>query len=180
MNEGFGRHLWNVPLVVSLSEASLKVYSSFPSDKCSNILLQLGFISAWFSNVAYTFVKLTFFILYWIIFKPFRWMKFGIIGGAGIVIGFYFICIIISIIGDAPSPGHSWLANAMASHNTMSTRLSKPLAAWAIASDVFILLLPISGVLRLQLSPKRRFGLLMVFMTGLGYGDAIQSIDHGA
>lgn len=58
----------------------------------------------------------------------------------------------------------------------MSLRLSIPLAAWAIISDVFILLLPIPGVLRLQLSPKKRFGLLMVFMTGFGYGTAVLPI----
>ena len=58
----------------------------------------------------------------------------------------------------------------------MSLRLSIPLAAWAIISDVFILLLPISGVLRLQLSPKKKFGLLMMFMTGFEYENAVLSI----
>ena len=103
-------------------------------------------------------------------------MRFCIIGGGVVIIGFYVICIIVAVIGDAPSPGHTWLGNVTGSHDSMGIRLAIPLAAWAIISDVFILLLPISGVLRLQLSPRKRFGLLMVFMTGVGYGTAISSI----
>ena len=50
------------------------------------------------------------------------------------------------------------------------------LGVCGVVSDVFILLLPISGVLRLQLSSKKRFALILVFMTGLGYGNAILPI----
>ena len=82
----------------------------------------------------------------------------------------------ISVVGDVPRPGQSWIESATESPDGASKRLSVPLGAWGVVSDVFILLLPISGVLRLQLSPKKRFALIMVFMTGLGYGNAISSI----
>ena len=173
MNEGFGLHLWDVPLSVVLSEAYLKVRYSSADEKASNVSLQLGFVTAWLSNVAYIFVKLTFFILYWNIFKPFRWLKFGIIGGVVVFIGFYFICTIISIVGDAPPPGRTWFENATTIQNGASQKLSVPLGGCALVSDVYILLLPISGVLQLQLSSKKRFALIMVFMTGVGYGNAI-------
>ena len=133
-------------------------------------------MAAWLSNVAYIFVKLTFFILYWNIFKPFRWLKFGIIGGVVGFIGFYFITTIIFLVEDAPRPGQSWIESATTFQNRTSQRLSVPLGAWGVVSDIFILLLPISGVLRLQLSSKKRFALIMVFMTGLGYGNAILSM----
>ena len=80
------------------------------------------------------------------------------------------------MVGDVPRPGQSWIESATESPDGASKRLSVPLGAWGVVSDVFILLLPISGVLRLQLSPKKRFALIMVFMTGLGYGNAISSI----
>ena len=172
MNEGFGLHLWDVPLSVLLSEAYLKVGCSSAVNKTSNISLQEGFVSAWLSNVAYMFVKLTFFILYWNIFKPFRWLKIGIIGGVVVFIGFYFICTIISLVEDAPPPGRTWLENATKTQNDVSRKLSVPLGACAVVSDVYILLLPISGVLQLQLSSKKRFAIIMVFMTGVGYGTA--------
>lgn len=157
-----------MPLIITLSDASLKVRRFVVNNNTSNISLQLVFISDWLINVAYTFVKLTYFILYWNIFKPFRWLKLGIIGGAVVIIGIYIACTIAKLIEGAPSPGHTWRETSFASHNSIGQRLSVPLAAWGVVSDVFILLLPISGVLRLQLSPKKRFALLMVFMTGIG------------
>lgn len=157
-----------MPLIITLSDAFLKV-SRFPLNKDdSNISLQLGFVSDWLCNVAYIFVKLTFFILYWNIFKPFRWLKFGIIGGAAIVVIVYTAFIIASLVGAIPPPGSSWLGNWEKSRDSIGERLSIPLAVLALVTDVYILILPISGVLRLQLSRKRKFGLSMLFMAGIG------------
>ena len=121
------------------------------------------------SNVSYCFVKLTLFILYWNIFHLFRWLKYGIVGGAIVVTGVHTAFILYIIIEDAPRPGQSWLEKSMAEPNNAGIRLAIPLSAWALVTDVYILLLPIMGVLRLQLSSRRRLGLLMVFMTGIGY-----------
>lgn len=126
--------------------------------------MQLNFVIDWLSNVAQIFVKLTFFILYWNIFKPFRWLKFSIIGGALVVIGVYITLTLIRVVEASPRAGQTWLET---DRNACIT-LSIPSAAWTLVSDLFILLLPISGVLRLQLSPKKRVALLMVFMTGIG------------
>ncbi|CAD6593000.1 MAG: hypothetical protein ASARMPREDX12_006648 [Alectoria sarmentosa] len=152
VNEGFGRHYWNVPLIITLSDAFLK----------------LGFISDWFCNVAYIFVKITFFILYWNIFKPFRWLKFSIVGGAIVVSGVYIAFTLANLIGATPRAGQTWLESTGSWHYEIGVKISIPLAAWSLVSDVFILLLPISGVLRLQLSLKKRLVLLAVFMTGFG------------
>jgi len=95
-------------------------------------------------------------------------LKFGIIGGAVVIVAVYTAFILASMIGATPRAGQTWLESSQTSRNSTGKTLSVPLAAWALVSDVFILLLPISGVLRLQLSPKKRFALLMVFMTGIG------------
>ncbi|KAL8871899.1 MAG: hypothetical protein Q9174_002368 [Haloplaca sp. 1 TL-2023] len=151
-NEGFGRHLWNVPLSVFISEDFLK----------------LAYISSWLSNLSYNVVKLTLFILYWNIFHLFRWLKYGIVGGAIVVTGVHTAFVLYIIIEDSPRPGQSWLDKSIADPNSGAIRLAIPLSAWALVTDVYILLLPIMGVLRLQLSSGRRLGLLMVFMTGIG------------
>ena len=157
-----------MPLIITSSDAFFKVSRFLANIDESNIPFKLAYLSDWFCNVAYIFVKITFFILYWNIFKPFRWLKFSIIGGAIVVTGVYTACTLASLIGATPRAGQSWIASSASSRAAIGIRISIPLAAWALASDVFILLLPISGVLRLQLSPKKRFGLLMVFMTGIG------------
>ncbi len=106
--------------------------------------------------------------MYWNIFKPFRWLKFGIIGGAVVIVGVYTGCTLAIMISATPRAGQTWLESSQTARNETGIRLSVPLAAWAMVSDVFILLLPISGVLRLQLSPKKKLALSMVFMTGIG------------
>ena len=166
-----------MPLIVTLSDPFLKVRHFFANSDRSNLSLQLAFVSDWFSNIAYIFVKLTFFILYWNIFKPFHWLKIGIIGGAAVVTCVYTAFTLASLIGATPRPGQTWLENSDSPNCNICIKLTVPLAAWALVSDVYILLLPISGVLRLQLSPKRKFALLMVFMTGIGYEKA-KTFEH--
>ena len=157
-----------MPLIITLSDAFLKVSRFSPTKDESDVSLQLGFLSDWLHNIAYIFVKLTFFILYWNIFKPFRYLKFGIIGGAAIVVSVYSAFTIASFVGAIPPPGRSWLETYETSRDSIGKRLSVPLAILALVSDVYILILPISGVLRLQLSRKRKFGLSMLFMAGMG------------
>ena len=157
-----------MPLIITLSNAFLKVSRFCPNKDEPYIPLQLSFVSDWLCNVAYVFVKLTFFILYWNIFHPFRWLRFGIICGAAILVSVYGAFTIASLVGAIPPPGRSWLDNCETSRDSIGKRLSIPLAILALVSDVYIIILPISGVLRLQLSRKRKVGLSMLFMAGIG------------
>ena len=71
---------------------------------------------------------------------------------------------------QTPRPGQTWFEYFQASHaGKGGVNVSWALAAWALASDIYILVLPIVGVSRLQVSAKRRFGVIMAFMTGLGF-----------
>ena len=139
-----------------------------------NLSRQLNYLSGCVANIGFTFVKLTFFILYWSIFHPFRWLKYAIVGGAFVVVSVYVACILVMMIEGAPPPGQTWHDTSEVSRLLIGQKLTVPLAAWSLASDVFLLLLPISGVLRLQLSQKKKYALLMVFMTGLGYGNEFE------
>lgn len=157
-----------MPLITTLSNAFLKVSRFSPIKDEPYIPLQLSFVSDWLCNVAYVFVKLTFFIHYWNIFHPFRWLRFSIIGGAAIVVSVYGAFTTASLVGAIPSPGRSWLDSWETSRDSISKRLSIPLAILTLVSDIYIIILPISGVLRLQLSRKRKFGLSTLFMAGIG------------
>ena len=118
-------------------------------------------------SIPYIFIKLTFFILYWNIFKPFRWLRISIIGGTFAVTIVYLACLLAELIGATPLSGQTWRESSTG--NNIGRKLAVPLAAWTLASDIYLLLLPISCVFQLQLSAQRRFGLLTIFMTGIGY-----------
>ena len=128
-NEGFGRHYWNVPLSISQSDAWLKVRRFSANNDMPNIPLQLTYLSECFTNIAFTFVKLTFFILYWSIFNPFRWLKYGIVSGAVVVVGTYIACSLVLIIEGAPPPGETWHDTLGESRLFIGGRLTVPLAA---------------------------------------------------
>ena len=69
------------------------------------------------------------------------------------------------LISDTPRPGQTWLEKT---ENSASLKSALPLAIFALVTDLYILLLPISGVMRLRLSHQKRLALVMVFMTGIG------------
>ncbi|KAL8848363.1 MAG: hypothetical protein Q9221_006612 [Calogaya cf. arnoldii] len=147
---GGDRHLWNVPV-----------------NSLVTVLSQVTYIINWDFGVANTFIKLTFFILYWNIFKPFRWLKFAIIIGGVVVIGLYIAATLTQVIGAAPRFGRSQL-----DHSSLvcgiCQKVGRSQAIFAVVSNVYILVLSIAGTLRLQLHPKKKFGLILVFMTGSG------------
>ncbi|KAI4225605.1 MAG: hypothetical protein LQ349_007034, partial [Xanthoria aureola] len=95
-NVGYGRHAWDIPLSVLISEESLK----------------LSYLTVWLTTVANIFIKLTFFILYWSIFYPFRWLRYAILGGAAVVTGVYTGFLMYMLISDTPRPGQTWLEKA--------------------------------------------------------------------
>lgn len=121
--------------------------------------------------MANIFIKLTFFILYWSIFYPFRWLRYAILGGAAVVTGVYTGFLMYMLISDTPRPGQTWLEKAQEKRERGTSggvRSAMPIAVWCLVTDIYILLLPISGVARLQLSRKKRIALLTVFMTAIG------------
>ena len=118
----------------------------------------------------YIFIKLSFFLLYLQIFRPFLWLRICIIAGAVIVTAVYLAAIIAELIEQTPRPSQTWFKyfqSSLADKNDVN--VSWALAAWALATDVYILVLPIAGVARLQVSAKRKFAVIMAFMTGLGF-----------
>ena len=74
------------------------------------------------------------------------------------------------LIAYTPRPDQTWYQYFQASQEIEGgINVSMALAAWAIASDIYLLVLPIAGVARLQVSAKRKFAIMMAFLTGLGY-----------
>ena len=160
LQEGFGRHLWDVPISDIIAPTTLKVRDLQRSSTCSSAdRLQITYVGSVFSVLPFVFVKTGLFILYWTIFKPFRWLRFGIIAGASAVVSVYTACIIAILYGDAPARGILFL---------YSQKLSIPIAAFTLASDLYLLVLPIAAVMNLKISRSRKYSLALVFTAGIG------------
>ncbi|KAL8721474.1 MAG: hypothetical protein Q9225_001853 [Loekoesia sp. 1 TL-2023] len=69
----------------------------------------LDYILYWLDSVPYIFIKLTFFILYWSVFKPFHALKISILIGGIIVTSVYVGMTIARLVDATPRARETWL-----------------------------------------------------------------------
>jgi hypothetical protein len=99
-------------------------------------------------------VKASLLLFYLSVFKPNRWLRYLIIFGLLIVVGMYITWMFVFIF-------------QIAFQNAVGTHLSWAQATFNFATDVYIFCLPIYGVSRLQISNKRRVGVIAIFSTAV-------------
>ena len=123
----------------------------------------------WSATLILPFAKITFFIFYLQIFRPFKWLRSLCYVG----IAFTAITFLGLLIGQlafaTPHPGETWLQLDTDPRELKSLKdLSLPITAISFFIDIYTFVLPMMGVAKLKLSPRRKFGVVLVFLTGLG------------
>ena len=116
------------------------------------------------------FTKMTFFLMYLQMFWPFKWLRVSIYLGATVTIAFYLALEVLWFYDLTPRKGKSFLSVAASSAETRELVLSVPSAAVGLGIDVYLLILPITAVLHLQLPTRRKIGVILIFLTGIAYG----------
>ena len=115
-------------------------------------------------------MKLSFHIYFFQIFSPKPALRWSILIGASITTAFYLAATIILFVLSTPGRGVT-LAEQFASFLSQGTSLvlntTLAIGYFNVLSDLYILVLPISGVMGLNLQPRRKFGVSLIFMTGL-------------
>ncbi|RYP80359.1 hypothetical protein DL769_002508 [Monosporascus sp. CRB-8-3] len=147
-----GRHGWDIPI----GEALINHY-----------WLEAIFGSLLVYSLSNMFTKLTLLALYLRIFKPAAWACSAIWIGIVITILFY-IATFIGYLGlcvRIGAPVWSSMQNIRCANNNLM--ISKAQGWYGLISDVYILTIPLSLVSRLKLNPRRKLGVIAVFLTGL-------------
>lgn len=113
----------------------------------------------------YLFVKLSALLLYTRIFSVTRKLRWSI-----------WVGIILQVIGYAAFTGHAIALTAIcintktATTNTLclnSYKVTYTQSLFSVFTDFYVLLLPIGVLLKLQMSLRRKIGVILIFMTGL-------------
>jgi hypothetical protein len=112
-------------------------------------------------------VKLSFFIYFLHIFTPKAILRWSIFIGAFITTAAYIACTIIRFVLSTPPLGVTLAEQFMPVKTFSILNTTFALGYFNIFSDLFILVLPISGVMGLNLAPRQKFGVVLIFMTGL-------------
>ena len=118
---------------------------------------------------AMIFTKLTFYLVYLQVFRPMHWLRICIYFGATITTAFYMATGIYWIVSITPRKGQDFIDVAVSPAQLKSLRLSVPVACVGLATDLYLLILPITAVLQLQLPTRRKIGVILIFLTGLMY-----------
>ena len=117
-------------------------------------------------------IKLSLFLLYLRVFHPYKWMVYCVWVGIVLNIGFYTTYAIYVGVLCSPAPGKNWndlLVAQFIGENRCASTIQFALiqSGVSIASDFYLLLLPIPAVWQLGLQPRKFIGVVSIFATGL-------------
>lgn len=120
------------------------------------------------ASIAAMLVKLTILAFYYRLFRPVLWAKRSIWAGVILVATFHLVTLTVLLVPCVPRHEEQWLSKTL--HGACPTAQVKTAQAqgiFGLISDLYILAIPISQVSRLSLAPKRKAGIMVVFLTGL-------------
>lgn len=116
------------------------------------------------------FIKVSFFIYFYQIFGPKPVLRWSIWIGAIVTTVFYSAVTITLFVLSSPGHGVSLAERFESFLDEKTSPIVNTIIAlgyFNVFSDLYILILPISGVMGLNLQPKRKIGVVLIFMTGL-------------
>ncbi|CAD6591540.1 MAG: hypothetical protein ASARMPREDX12_005214 [Alectoria sarmentosa] len=146
-----GTHLWDLTL----------------SDLSSKGFLLTGLFSDWVPNIIWPFAKLSFLLLYIQLFRPMKWLRYSAYAGVVVNVLFYTSMLALYLAFTIPHPGQTLQQSVQSSRQAHELAVALPRACVNFVLDVYILILPIAGISRLQLPIKKKLGVIAIFLTGL-------------
>ena len=115
------------------------------------------------------FAKLALFLLYFRIFSCDRWTKIGIY--LGIVSNLLFYAAAVTVFGvlGIRRSGESWLSNAETARYRKAYLMAYIQGSFGVVSDIYIFILPLPVLWRLNMTPRKKLVVSSVFLAGFMY-----------
>jgi hypothetical protein len=105
--------------------------------------------------------------MYLQLFRPLTWLRRSVYVGLALVWAWYISTGIAQIALTTPPPGHGWVESFATPRYNKTFRLRVPTASFSLASDVYILALPLIAISHLRLNLANKIGVATMFSTGL-------------
>ena len=96
-----------------------------------------------------------------------RWLRINIYIGVTALTVFYWSFSIALFVIDTPRPGETWTKLEVSPRFEDSAKTNVPMAVGGMLADVWLLILPLVAIYKLQLHQTRRIALTIMFSTGL-------------
>jgi len=123
-------------------------------------------ITQWISAFSFVLVKLTFFLLYLHAFRPIRWLRIASYIGATYCVLLWGFLFFYRLIAITPKAGQPWSVVVAGPGAAVNHQLVPIVGPFDIVSDLQILVMPLLGVSKLQLSGRRKMGVMAVIGAG--------------
>ena len=127
---------------------------------------QQSYITTIMVTPALGLIKCSFFIQYYLLFRPLRWARISVWTGAIISAVFYAAVTVTAFVLGSPWPGESSLEGLLSWHYLKFGQFSIPTGVIGMLVDWYLLMLPIPAVWTLKMSTSKKLGVLVIFMTG--------------
>ena len=101
------------------------------------------------------------------IFGPMRWMRISAGLGAVLTTLFYISMTVCALIFTTPRRSETWFNHANTPIEQLNVKFTIPQSCVNLVLDLYILILPIMAVTKLHMTPRRKIGIILIFMTGL-------------
>ena len=147
-NRGIARHNWDLPL----SDFTLKSMIFF-------------FVSFFLGTLAGLFADLSILLLLLRIFSVNKRFKIAVYAGIAWTVLLHVIAILVDSIMCAPWPGESFNSPAVQVRCVRSDLWLLVSAVLEVLFDIYVFILPLPVIWRLQMGAKRKAGISMIFMT---------------
>jgi hypothetical protein len=161
-----GTRQWDLSIAQVVKDDFLIVSGAAYRTLCANQLTQ-HFQPAYLLVVllapVFLFLKSTFFILYLTLFAQLRWARICSWIGLIATTLSYTVFTIHSFALATPRKGQTWVSASQYKPLNLST----PQSILGLVIDLYILVIPVIGVSTLQLSWKRKIGVLLIFLSGI-------------
>ena len=124
------------------------------------------FVQALLLNLSIFFAKNAVLLLYLKVFSVDRSLRIAIYGAMIFTIPLYWTQPFLEAYYCTPRPGHGWdLSVGQTCSHTITWGVVQ--GCINVVLDIYILLLPVPAILSLQLSKKKKIGILTIFGTAL-------------
>ncbi|KAF2731139.1 hypothetical protein EJ04DRAFT_584180 [Polyplosphaeria fusca] len=130
------------------------------------LAMQIGFLTNGPPHLIWPWVKTTFFLMYLQLFRPLTWLRRCVYFGLAVVWVWYVAMCIAQISITAPPRGHGWVESFATPRYLQTFKICVPTAYFGLASDLYIMVLPLVAISHLRLSRLKRIGVAAMFTTG--------------
>lgn len=127
----------------------------------------MGILIAPLYSLTMLLVKIAIFLLYYRFFAIDRWTKIAIHIGMGVTSCFYPAMVIVGMVLCIPEPKQSWESMKTRERCSRVQALAEIYGVFGLVSDLYIFILPLPVLRRLNMSSKKKIGVTATFLTGL-------------